>query len=152
MEASWSSPCPEDDCTPAEAHDAAGGPQLTDPRLLARRDDRAVHAGALPPPAILAGGLSRLSDEAQDSDGQRGGRDDGADHPTDESGFKGLRSRSARRRPPSRAEYRDQLSRVSHLGEAGLELVGGDAVAVLEAVVDRLGDDFGLVAVDAASS
>ena len=38
----------------------------------------------------------------------------------------------------------------THLGEARLELVGGDVVAVLEAVVDRLGDDFGLVAVDAA--
>ena len=33
-----------------------------------------------------------------------------------------------------------------HLGEAGPELVGSDVVAVLEAVVDRLGDDLGPVA------
>ncbi len=38
-----------------------------------------------------------------------------------------------------------------HLGEASLELVGGDVIAVLEAVVDRLGDDLGLIAGDAAS-
>ena len=41
-------------------------------------------------------------------------------------------------------EVRD---RDPHLGEAGPELVGGDVAAVLEAVVDRLGDDLGLVAV-----
>ena len=37
-----------------------------------------------------------------------------------------------------------------HLGEAGPELVGGDVVALLEAIVNRLGDDLGLVALDAA--
>lgn len=40
----------------------------------------------------------------------------------------------------------------THLGETGPELVGGDVVAVLEAVVDRLGDDLGLVAVDAKAA
>ena len=37
-----------------------------------------------------------------------------------------------------------------HLGEAGPELVGRNVVAVVEAVVDRLGDDLGLVAGNAA--
>ena len=37
-----------------------------------------------------------------------------------------------------------------HLGEISPELVGGDVVALLKAVVDRLRDDLGLVAVDAA--
>ena len=38
-----------------------------------------------------------------------------------------------------------------HLGEAGPELIGGNVVALFEAaVMDQLGDDFELVAVDAA--
>ena len=38
-----------------------------------------------------------------------------------------------------------------HLGEAGPELIGGNVVALFEAaVMDRLGDDFELVALDAA--
>ena len=37
------------------------------------------------------------------------------------------------------------------IGETGLELVGSGVIAVLEAVVERLGDDLRLVAVDAAS-
>ena len=38
-----------------------------------------------------------------------------------------------------------------HLGKSGLELVGGDVVALLDALADGLSDDFGLVAVDAAA-
>ena len=77
------------------------------------------------------------------------GRDDGADHPADEPGFKvreagpllGAQLGDLRREP--RVEVRN-------LGEAGSELIGGDVVALFEAVVDRLGDDLGLIAVDAA--
>ena len=39
-----------------------------------------------------------------------------------------------------------------HFGETGPELIGGDVVALFEAVMDGLGDDLGLVAVDAAGS
>ena len=37
----------------------------------------------------------------------------------------------------------------SDLSKAGPELVGRDVLALFEAVVDRLGDDFGLLAGDA---
>ena len=80
------------------------------------------------PPAARRGS----TEEPQNPDGQRRGRDDRADHPADEPGF-------------------EILDLGPDLGEAGLELVGGDVVAVFEAVADGLGDDLGLVAVDAAS-
>ena len=92
----------------------------------------------------LAGELSPLSDEAQDSDGQRGGGDDGADHPADEPGFEirdpgpllgaqlgeagpllGAQFGDLRREP--RVEVRNLGPQ---LGEAGPELVGGDVVAL----------------------
>ena len=40
----------------------------------------------------------------------------------------------------------------AQLGQTGLELVGGDVVALLDTLADGVGDDFGLVAGDAAGS
>ena len=67
----------------------------------------------------------------QDANGLRGRRDDRADHPAVRTEIANLDTRLSTETAGARTEIASLETRL--LGEAGLELVGSDVIAVLEA-------------------
>ena len=91
------------------------------------------HVSRRPGPAVVSGERSPalLPAEAQDSDAQRGGRDDGADHPCRCAWLQDVTIPGPHAGALHRELRVEPAYLGAHLGEARLELVGGDVVAVL---------------------